>query len=279
MPVLPDDGSMIVRPGLSVPSSSASWIIFQAIRSLIEPPGFWPSSLARMRTAGLGLNALTSTSGVLPMSSRTEEWPGIAPIVFLSYPVTILLPVEPHLLLGYRTVDDAVRPQHRRLPLERDDHVVPGRVGGLRHVGGRRVGLGMRVAVHHPHDLEPPSLGVAVGAQVVAGIDGVEPARLGSVAAGVEHPDPAGRGIPAQQPARLIGHAVVRVSHHLAPHGLGEGEGARLHDRRGYPSLSPWHVRRAPSSSPPTGEGGAHTRPTGPATPAAYWTRGVRSAC
>ena len=74
MPVLPDDGSMIVRPVVRLPSASASWTIFQAMRSLIEPPGFWPSSLARMRTAGLGLSALTSTIGVLPMSSRTEEW-------------------------------------------------------------------------------------------------------------------------------------------------------------------------------------------------------------
>ena len=72
MPVLPDDGSMIVRPGVRVPSASASWTIRQAMRSLTEPPGFWPSSLARIRTSGLGLRLLTSTIGVLPMRSSTE---------------------------------------------------------------------------------------------------------------------------------------------------------------------------------------------------------------
>ena len=73
MPVLPEDGSMIVRPGVSTPSASASRTMFQAMRSLIEPAGFWPSSLARMRTSGLGLRRVTSTIGVLPMRSRIEE--------------------------------------------------------------------------------------------------------------------------------------------------------------------------------------------------------------
>jgi hypothetical protein len=57
-----------------VPSASASWIIRQAMRSLIEPAGFCPSSLATMRTSGLGLMRLTSTIGVLPIRSSTEEW-------------------------------------------------------------------------------------------------------------------------------------------------------------------------------------------------------------
>jgi hypothetical protein len=72
MPVLPDDGSISVRPGVRVPSASASRIIWRAMRSLIDPAGFWPSSLARIRTSGLGLRRLTSTIGVLPMSSTTE---------------------------------------------------------------------------------------------------------------------------------------------------------------------------------------------------------------
>jgi hypothetical protein len=74
MPVLPEDGSMIVRPGARVPSASASATIRRAMRSLTEPAGFCPSSLARMRTSGLGLRALTSTIGVLPMRSSTEAW-------------------------------------------------------------------------------------------------------------------------------------------------------------------------------------------------------------
>ncbi len=72
MPVLPEDGSMIVRPGVRVPSSSASVIIASAMRSLTDPAGFWPSIFARMRTSGFGLSSLTSTIGVLPIMSSTE---------------------------------------------------------------------------------------------------------------------------------------------------------------------------------------------------------------
>ena len=68
----------MVVPGRSVPSASAASIIERATRSFTEPPGFWPSSLARMRTAGLGLSTLTSTTGVLPMQSITEAWTGMA---------------------------------------------------------------------------------------------------------------------------------------------------------------------------------------------------------
>ena len=73
MPVFPEDGSSSVSPGESRPSFSASSTIDSAMRSLTDPPGFWPSSLIRMRTPGLGLSALTSTSGVLPMRSRMLE--------------------------------------------------------------------------------------------------------------------------------------------------------------------------------------------------------------
>ena len=62
---------MSVAPGLKRPCFSASSIIERAILSFTEPPGFWPSSLARMRTAGFGLSDETSTSGVLPIRSRT----------------------------------------------------------------------------------------------------------------------------------------------------------------------------------------------------------------
>jgi hypothetical protein len=74
MPVLPDEGSMIVRPGARVPSASASCTIAHAMRSFTDPAGFCPSSLARMRTSGLGLSGVMSTIGVLPISSRTEAW-------------------------------------------------------------------------------------------------------------------------------------------------------------------------------------------------------------
>ena len=75
MPVLPDDDSSTTwpDPGCSTPSFSASSTIHFAARSFTEPPGFWPSSLAKMRTRGFGLSAETSTSGVLPMRSSTES--------------------------------------------------------------------------------------------------------------------------------------------------------------------------------------------------------------
>ncbi len=41
------------------------------MRSFTEPNGFWLSSLARMRTSGLGDSAETSTRGVLPINSST----------------------------------------------------------------------------------------------------------------------------------------------------------------------------------------------------------------
>ncbi len=70
MPVLPEEGSMRVSPDWSRPCFSASSIMQRAMRSLTEPPGFWPSSFTRIRARGLGLSALTSTSGVSPMRSR-----------------------------------------------------------------------------------------------------------------------------------------------------------------------------------------------------------------
>jgi hypothetical protein len=71
--VLPDDDSRMIEPGCRSPSFSASSTIHLAARSLTDPPGFWPSSFATMRTAGLGLRAETSTMGVLPMRSRIES--------------------------------------------------------------------------------------------------------------------------------------------------------------------------------------------------------------
>src|SRR6185503_17043502 len=70
MPVLPDDGSRIVAPGVSAPSSSASSTILSAMRSFDDPPGFCPSSLAQILTSGFGESWCTPTSGVLPISPR-----------------------------------------------------------------------------------------------------------------------------------------------------------------------------------------------------------------
>jgi hypothetical protein len=75
MPVLPEDDSRITwpEPGVRIPSFSASMIICFAARSLTDPPGFWPSSLARIRTRGLGLSWEMSTIGVSPMRSSTDS--------------------------------------------------------------------------------------------------------------------------------------------------------------------------------------------------------------
>jgi hypothetical protein len=68
IPVLPDVGSRMVWPGRMSPRSSASSMSERATRSLIEPVGFADSSLAQIRTDGLGDSRLSSTSGVLPMA-------------------------------------------------------------------------------------------------------------------------------------------------------------------------------------------------------------------
>ncbi len=75
MPVLPEDDSRITcpDPGMRIPSFSASRIICLPARSFTDPPGFWPSSLARIRTCGLGLSDEMSTIGVLPMRSSADS--------------------------------------------------------------------------------------------------------------------------------------------------------------------------------------------------------------
>ena len=68
MPVLPEVGSRIVCPGRISPFSSASSISARATRSLTEPVGLRDSSLAQIRTPGLGLRRLSSISGVWPIA-------------------------------------------------------------------------------------------------------------------------------------------------------------------------------------------------------------------
>src|SRR2546422_353296 len=69
MPVLPLVGSTITRsvPGYSSPCASAASNIASAMRSLTDPDGLAPSSLAQIRTPVLGLKLGSSTSGVLPI--------------------------------------------------------------------------------------------------------------------------------------------------------------------------------------------------------------------
>src|SRR4051812_6807362 len=72
MPVLPEVGSSSSRPGSSSPAASAASIIARAMRSLIEPVGFWPSSFAYRVTEGFGERRGSLTRGVLPTSSRRD---------------------------------------------------------------------------------------------------------------------------------------------------------------------------------------------------------------
>ncbi len=71
IPVLPDVPSMMVPPGASSPSRSASSIIRSAMRSFSEFPGLKVSSLARtVASVTPRVIALMRTSGVLPIVSR-----------------------------------------------------------------------------------------------------------------------------------------------------------------------------------------------------------------
>src|ERR1700733_8960186 len=74
IPVLPEVESRITLPGFSLPSANPTSIIFFAGRSLTEPPGLKPSSLAKIRTpAGIrpAVSRVISSSGVLPTRSST----------------------------------------------------------------------------------------------------------------------------------------------------------------------------------------------------------------
>jgi len=72
MPVLPEVASITILSGVKRPDFSPSTIMDRAGRSLMEPPGFTYSILARIFTFGLGFKCFISTSGVLPMASKIE---------------------------------------------------------------------------------------------------------------------------------------------------------------------------------------------------------------
>src|SRR6478735_12830249 len=126
MPVLPDDGSRIVSPTRSSPASSASSIILSAMRSFEEPPGFCPSSLAKILTSGLGDSACTPTSGVSPMTPRMFSWRTSEP---------------------FRVTDRAVGSASRHRGQDRDDVAVG-------HLGVELLEVADVVVVHvHVHEL------------------------------------------------------------------------------------------------------------------------------
>ena len=73
VPVLPDVGSTMVPPGLSLPSRSAASMSATATRSLIEPPGLSDSTLATSCGVRPAPRRDRRTSGVSPMASRIES--------------------------------------------------------------------------------------------------------------------------------------------------------------------------------------------------------------
>src|SRR5690606_1349720 len=61
----------MVPPGFSQPAFSAASIIDRAMRSLMEPPGFWLSSFRNRRHGPVSIR-VTSTIGVLPIRSSRD---------------------------------------------------------------------------------------------------------------------------------------------------------------------------------------------------------------
>ena len=126
---------------------------------------------------------------------------------------------------------------------QRHEHVVPSGVRRLGDVGRRRIGVGVGVGVEHTDDLDAPGLGVAVGPEMVAGVDGVELGRGGEIAGRVA-PGHVARGrVAAEQPARLVGQAPQAVAHDLGVDSGGQPE----HPHRGYrwPPARPARTRTA----------------------------------
>src|SRR6202034_3258023 len=117
-PVLPEVGSTITPPGLSLPARSAVSTMRSAIRSLTEPPGFRYSTFTR--TFGvLATPAVTDfsrISGVFPITSVSElctcTW--LSPCYPLSAaPVPPIAPVNVALTRAQGGANHA-RGSHRR---------------------------------------------------------------------------------------------------------------------------------------------------------------------
>ena len=71
MPVLPLVGSTIVPPGLSLPSRSAASMMRDAMRSLLDPPGFRYSIFASTVAVTPSVTEFSLTRGVSPTRSST----------------------------------------------------------------------------------------------------------------------------------------------------------------------------------------------------------------
>src|SRR3954462_14854883 len=228
IPVLTLDGSRMVWPGCRRPLFSACSIMDLAMRSFTEPNGFWPSSLATIRTSGLGDSRLTSTIGVLPIMSSTFSKGTITTpnrrwlIIYSDQPDqsgrdSISTDGDP--LFRDAIVGNAKGPRLGRLTLQTDDHVVPVGIGRLVDVGRAGVGLRVGVAVEHADDRQAGVVRLAIGAQQLLGRDRIDARRRGFVRAGDEPLDPV--AATDQQPARFQRISVVGVADHLRERACG----------------------------------------------------------
>src|SRR5258708_29019664 len=82
--------------------------------------------------------------------------------------------VELYLAFGDVAVDDAVGAQHGLAVAQAHDRVPPIGIDGLAHVGRRRVGVGVRMAVPHTHELVTERLGGTRRGEIVAPVDGID---------------------------------------------------------------------------------------------------------
>ena len=78
---------------------------------------------------------------------------------------------------------------------------MPRGVGRLSHIRRARVGLGVGVAVHHPHHLEPAIFGIALDQEMLLCIDRVHTCRLGHVFGGMKLEHLTERTLAHEQPA------------------------------------------------------------------------------
>ena len=98
---------------------------------------------------------------------------------------------------------------------ERHQHVVPLGVRGLRHIGGRWVGIGVGVGVEHPDDGHPFGLGVPVGPEVLHRVDRVELGRGGDVPGRIAAQNLSRGQVTTQQTASLVREPAQAVADHL----------------------------------------------------------------
>ena len=87
---------------------------------------------------------------------------------------SLLTPVLRHLdrCFGNHFVDDPIVARFGHSPLEGHDHVVPGGVWSLGHIGATWIGLGVGVTVDHADYFKTRVLGFSFDDEMLASIDG-----------------------------------------------------------------------------------------------------------